>query len=90
MIPNRKLVAGAAAVLVAGVLLGSFLTNRGPTPHPWAPAKPRPFLQAVARIAKTFLWIALVAEKSPALERPVVQAGIGADGYANLDNRRGW
>ncbi len=47
-------------------------------------------MQAVARIAKTFLWIALVAEKSPALERPVVQAGIGADGYANLDNRRGW
>jgi hypothetical protein len=87
---NRKLIAGAAVLLVAGMLLGSFASGSGPAPHPWAPAKPRPVLKFLARAAKTFLWIALVAERNPTAERPVVQASIGSDGYATLDNRRGW
>lgn len=87
---KRQMIAGAAAVLVAGVLIGSLVGGRGPQPHPWAPAKPRPVLQFMARIAKTFLWVALVAEKNPTAQPVMVQATVGSDGYATLDNRRGW
>lgn len=88
---KRKMIAGAASVLVAGVLIGSLMAGRGPAPHPFAPAKPRPVLKFIARVAKTFLWVALVAEKTPtASDRVNFQATVGSDGYATLDNRRGW
>ena len=87
---QKQIVAAAAAILIGGVVLGSLAGGRGPKPHPWAPEKDRPVLKFLARIAKTFLWVALVAEKNPTARHNVVQATSGADGYQTLDNRRGW
>lgn len=64
-----------------------------PVPSP-APQSDRPVLRFLAKMAKTFLWVALVAEKPPTEPQPdhrLVQApAIGADGYPMVDNARGW
>lgn len=52
----------------------------------------RPVLQAIARVAKSLLWIALVAEGPPAEPESsqVVRSHVGDDGFQTIDHGRGW
>ena len=76
-------------VLAAALAIGYFLAQPDPSPEP--PATDRPALRWLARAAKNFLWIALVAEKPPGQPAQVVKArAVGGDGYPILDNAEGW
>jgi hypothetical protein len=62
---------------------------------PSSPVNPtptdRPVLRFIARAAKTFLWLSLVAEKPPADPQYVhAHARVGADGEPMLDHSAGW
>lgn len=59
------------------------------SPRSPAPQPDRPVVRWIARAAKTFLWVALVAEQPPA-EPQFVHARVGADGEPMLDHSRGW
>lgn len=68
-------------VLVAVVAFAAawFVANGrdgGVIPNPFVPAKPdRPVLRFIAKVAKTFLWVAVFAEPKPSEHRHhVVQA----------------
>jgi hypothetical protein len=85
MIDRKTLLAMIAAIAVGYWLAGSSSS----TP----PAQDRPVLRWVAKAAKFFLWVSLVAEQPPAqgAERQLVHAPpIGDDGYQVLDNGKGW
>lgn len=87
---KRQLVALVLAAVVAGWWLSM---PRGSVPSPFSPpANDRPFLRMIARAAKTFLWLAVVAEGPPAEAETysVVRAHVGEDGYQTLDHGRGW
>jgi hypothetical protein len=80
--------------LVAGVAVGYFLFAGGSAPSPWQPAPDRPVLRWIARAAKSFLWIALVAEPP---HDPVEQGRhlvhskpVGDDGFPLVDHGQGW
>lgn len=83
-----------AALVLAAIVAGWWLSlPAGSTPSPFSPpANDRPFLRAIARIAKNFLWVALLAEGPPAEPETyqVVRAHVGEDGYQTLDHGRGW
>jgi hypothetical protein len=57
---------------------------------PVNPAPQRPVVRLIARLAKTFLWVAVFAEPAPAAEVQLVHARVGADGQPLLDHGRGW
>lgn len=87
---KRQLVALVLAAAVAGWWLS---LPRGSMPIPFTPpANDRPFLRMIAKAAKSFLWIALLAEGPP--DEPdachVARAHVGEDGYQTLDHGRGW
>jgi hypothetical protein len=73
--------------IVAAVAVGYWLAGSKPEPTP-----DRPVLRWVVRAAKSFLWIALVAEEPPAeLEQTYLHHDhVGADGYRLVDHGRGW
>ena len=81
----------SAFVIIAAFALGFWASSSSSSPP--SPATDRPVLRWIARAAKSFLWIALVAEQPPA-EQPdhrLYQAPeIGADGYQIVDHSRGW
>ena len=82
---NRQLVILCLACMAAGWWLSSSPASPvNPTPQP-----DRPVLRWIARTAKTFLWVALVAEKPPE-EVHYVHARVGDDGQPLLDHSRGW
>ena len=67
----------------------------------WAsPSRPsplptdRPFLRFVAKVAKTFLWVAVVAEQPPhegdVRMQSLAAEHIGEDGYTMVNHGRGW
>lgn len=73
---------------VAAFVVGYWLAAPSQPPH-----HNRPVARFFARIAKTFLWVALAAEKPPAEPQPdhrMAQHAIGDDGYPRIDNARGW
>lgn len=81
----------AILVLVA-IVAGWWLSlPRGSAPFS-PPANDRPVLRAIARIAKNFLWVALLAEGPPAepAQAQYVRAHVGEDGFQTLDHGRGW
>lgn len=79
-------------VAVAAFALAWFMASNqggGFLPNPFVPARPqRPVLAFLARVAKTFLWVAVFAEPRP--DQPprhhVVQATIGPDGHELLEH----
>lgn len=81
-------------VAVAAFAIAFFVAQKpggSPIPNPFVPAKPeRPFLKFVARVAKTFLWVAVFAEPKPAAPQYRDQASIGADGVQCLNHAEGW
>lgn len=83
-----------AALVLAALIAGWWMSlPRGSLPSPFTPpANDRPFLRMIARAAKTFLWLAVVAEGPPADAEPAqfVRAHVGEDGYQTLDHGRGW
>lgn len=52
-------------------------------------AKERPFLAALAKLAKTALWLAAFAEPAPE-EEPVQSVLVDEHGYARINHARGW
>jgi hypothetical protein len=88
---KRHAILAAAAVLL---LLWFSASASGPfPPTPFGPPRPdRPVLRVIARIAKTFLWVALVAEGPQAVgaEYQTVRARVGDDGHQVLEHGRGW
>jgi hypothetical protein len=83
------------AVLVLAAIVGGWWMSlpAGSTPSPFGPpANDRPVLRTIARLAKNFLWIALLAEGPPAEPEAAqyVRAHVGEDGYQTLDHGRGW
>lgn len=87
MIDTRKLVLICAACFAFGL----FMAGESTAPEIPRPEN-RPALRWIARIAKTFLWVALAAEKPPADEPPaqLVHAHRQTDGSETLQFREGW
>lgn len=52
--------------------------------------KDRPFLMALAKIAKTALWIAAFAEQPPADPDPLPSVMVDEQGIARINHARGW
>jgi hypothetical protein len=78
-------------VYIGLVVAAVYLWNGGRLPSP-SPVPDRPILRAIAKIAKSFLWVAVFAEGPPA-EPPVehmVRVHVGDDGYQILEHGRGW
>ena len=88
-ITKRRAVAVAAALLLLLWWSGSAAS---PIPSPFAPRPDRPVLRAIARLAKNFLWVALLAEGPPAeaVDHQAVRTRVGDDGHRILEHGRGW
>jgi hypothetical protein len=89
-----KLDRNTLAIVAVGFAIGWWWASSPNTPKPFTPAHDRPVLRFIAKAAKTFLWVAMFAEKSPqpveAERHHVVQARVGDDGYPLVDHGRGW
>ena len=79
------------AVYILVALAAIYVWNGGRLPGP-TPPQDRPILRAIAKIAKTFLWVAVFAEGPPPESAPqqMVRAHIGEDGHPTLEHGRGW
>ena len=77
-------------VAVAAFALAWFVAHsRDGIPNPFAPEQPdRPVLKFIAKVAKTFLWVAVFAEPKPKCPPAthVVQSRIGPDGHEQLNH----
>lgn len=78
-----------ALVCAACLFVGWWYSSPSHTP---APLADRPILKALARLAKTGLWIMLVAEQPPAEQPPAhfVHAQSRADDDRALRYSEGW
>ena len=87
---NRKTLAVALVALVLGYWLAASPSSPVPAPRP----NDRTVVRWIARMAKSFLWVALLAEKPPAEPEPdhyyARSERIGDDGYPIVDHARGW
>ena len=84
-VSDRNIVIAGLVCLAIGWWLAS---------SPSSPIKPeveprRPVLRFVARVAKTFLWVMMVAERPPQ-EGNIVHARIDAEGHQVLNHGQGW
>jgi hypothetical protein len=84
---DRKTVIVCVICVAAGWWLAS-----SPASPVNPPAKDRPVLRAIAKVAKLFLWVALAAEKPPenAERTYVVHARVDENGQPLIDHARGW
>lgn len=87
---DRRLIAAVVVALVVGYWLASSPSSPIPAPRP----NDRPVVRWIAKVARSFLWVALLAEKPPAEPQPDHHvsraAAIGDDGYPIIHNGRGW
>jgi hypothetical protein len=87
---DRRLVTAVVVALALGYWLASSPSSPIPSPRP----NDRPVVRWFAKIARSFLWVALLAEKPPAEPQPDHHvsraAAIGDDGYPIIHNGRGW
>lgn len=86
---DRKMVAVAAAAFAIAWFVAR---SDGGIPNPFAPeAAGRPVLRFVAKVAKTFLWVAVFAEPKPeTTHHHYVQSVVGPDGSELLDHAEGF
>lgn len=87
---DRKVVVAAAA---AFALAWFIARSDGGIPNPFVPeAAGRPVLKFIAKLAKTFLWVAVVAEPRPDVSHHhhYVQSVVGPDGHELLDHAEGF
>lgn len=77
---------------VAAFAIGFFVSRMdGGVPNPFVPQRPdRPVLAFVARVAKTFLWVAMFAEGRPPEPTYRDHAHVGPDGHYVLNHGEGW
>lgn len=75
----------ACALCIAA---GWWLSSSPSSPVNPTPTQDRPVLRWIAKAAKNFLWIALLAEPAPKPEQQMVQTQIGDDGYPIIDHGR--
>lgn len=83
----------ALAAVVAFGLAWFVATNTTDSivPNPFVPQRPdRPVLKFIAKVAKTFLWVAVFAEPRPAVPTYRDHAAIGPDGHQVLNHGEGW
>ena len=81
---DRKTLLVVVLAVACGYAVANWKTEAAPD---------RPFLRFIAKAAKTFLWVALVAEQPPEGPQPdhkLAHSAIGEDGYPLIDNARGW
>ena len=84
MTMDRKTVLVVVMALACGYVVANYRA---------AQAQDRPVLRFIAKAAKAFLWVALVAEPPPEPSQPdhrLAHSAIGEDGYPLIDNARGW
>lgn len=85
---DKKLVMVAVAAFAFAWFVSH--TDNGIIPNPFVPQRPdRPVLKFIAKVAKTFLWVAVFAEPKPQHghhAHHVVQAGVGPDGAEYLEH----
>ena len=80
----------ALVVIVAALAWWAGTSPDSPI-RPEPPKPDRPVLRFVAKVAKMFLWVAMVAERQPGSDEvQLVHARIGSDGHPVLDNGRSW
>ena len=81
-------------VVIAGLVclaIGWWLASSPASPIRPEPYRPdRPVLKLLARVAKTFLWVMMVAERPPVEQANIVHARIDADGHHVLNHGQGW
>lgn len=78
---------------IAGLAFAWWMNSgASPAPSPFNPFGPpapqRPVMRFLAKIAKTFLWVALVAEEPPKTQSGIVHAKVGDDGFQTIDHAR--
>jgi hypothetical protein len=86
---DRKTLVVLVVALAAGYWLAASPSSPVPAPRP----NDRPVVRFLARVAKNFLWVALLAEEPPKEPQPdhmARSARIGDDGYPIVDHARGW
>lgn len=81
----------ALVLLCLACLLAGYWLTPPPRP-PIGPGSDRPILRAIVKLAKSFLWVAVFAEGTPAdhPEPQLVRAHVGSDGYRLLEHGKGW
>jgi hypothetical protein len=81
-------------IVIAGLVclaIGWWLASSPASPvRPEPPRPERPVLRFVARVAKTFLWVMMVAERPPQEQSHIVHARVDADGQQVLNHGEGW
>jgi hypothetical protein len=79
-------------IVIAGLVclaIGWWLASSPASPiRPEAEPR-RPVLRFIAKVAKGFLWVMMVAERPPQ-EANIVHARIDADGHQVLNHGQGW
>jgi hypothetical protein len=79
---DRKIVAGALAVFVAGWFIGQQASLGG---LPWQPKQDRPILTFIAKVAKAGLWL-LVVEPVP----DDLPEYASVTDHSKVNHREGW
>lgn len=83
-ITNKQL----AILCLVCMTAGWWLSSSPASPINPQPVPDRPVLRWIARAAKNFLWIALIAEEPAQQRECLVQQQIGDDGYPVLQHGR--
>lgn len=87
---DRRILTAVVVALAVGYWLASSPASPIPAPRP----NDRPVVRWIAKIARSFLWVALLAERPPEDPQPdhhvARAANIGDDGYPIIHNGRGW
>ena len=86
-VTDRNIVIAALVCLA----IGWWLASSPSSPIRPEPLRPdRPVLKLLARVAKTFLWVMMVAERPPVEQANIVHARVDADGHQVLNHGQGW
>lgn len=81
-------------LVIAGIVclaIGWWLASSPSSPVRPDPEPRRPVLRFIARVAKSFLWVMMVAERPPQQPQAhIVHARVDADGHQVLNHGEGW